>query len=185
MAVDESLDESAKDMASSHSLTSRITETHLEEMFDVMHRWASDRLVNMEGYGALNTQQKEVKFIGNQLYDTLLPLKCRSYWERVWIVPEVTLGKEVIVHCGEKRMDFDVVGEAAGLISKLRTGIRTRDMILETPSSFSALSFYCSCRRGHEWSLHQLIEEFGSSQCTVLHDRIYALLDENTDFRKG
>ncbi|KAN0122073.1 Heterokaryon incompatibility protein (HET) domain containing protein [Hyaloscypha variabilis] len=186
VAISESLDTSAKDMALSHSVTSRIMITHAEEIFDVMHYWGSDRSVNMEEYVALNTREKEWRFIKEELYDMLFTLQSRSYWKRVWIVPEVTLGKEVIVHCGEMRMDFDVICQAAKLIPKLRKGRgTTRYKMTVTPPSFSALSSYRSSHRGNEWSLHQLLEAFGHSQCTLLHDRIYAFLDANTDFRKG
>jgi hypothetical protein len=138
--------------------------THAEEIFDVMYCWASDRSVNMEGYGARNTQQEEARSIKQQLDDALISLKCRSYWRRVWIVPEVTLGREVIVHCGEMRMDLDVICEAAKLIPKVRKGRgTTRFKIIATPPSFYALSSYRSRHRGNEWSLHQLLEAFGSS----------------------
>src|ERR1700709_960846 len=84
-------------------------------------------------------------------------------------------------------MDFDVICQAAELIPRLRKGRETRNRVkmVATPSSFSALSSYRSSHRGNEWSLHQLLAAFGNSQSTVLHDRIYALLDANTDFRKG
>ncbi|CAI6342359.1 unnamed protein product [Periconia digitata] len=40
-------------------------------------------------------------------FNWLRPLYERCYWQRVWIVQELVLAKTVIVHCGDKSIDFD------------------------------------------------------------------------------
>ena len=46
-------------------------------------------------------------------------LSKRSYWERLWIVPEVLLADGVMLYCGTKSMVWPALHAAAHLLDRL------------------------------------------------------------------
>jgi hypothetical protein len=42
-------------------------------------------------------------------FNWLRPLYDLPYWSRVWIVQELVLAKDVIVRCGNKSIDFELI----------------------------------------------------------------------------
>jgi hypothetical protein len=109
-------------------------------------------------------QEAKNQNLAKELYHALIMLQKRSYWERIWIIPEVALGKEVILHCGDRRMPFEANHQALEFLRKrlLRRPLRaeSEESLEKVLDSFSWLLFYRS--ENPNWSLPDLLEMFGS-----------------------
>ena len=118
----------------------------------------------------------------------LTALRYRSYWHRLWIVPEVALARDVTLHCGQKRMPWSAIQPALDIIEEKRQCYLVEGpmpiMKSANPNSFDDLQRYRSDNRKFSgWSLHSLLDAFGQLQCSEIRDRVYALLGAKTSFR--
>ena len=124
-------------------------------------------------------------------YKALYSMIFRSYWEHLWIVPEVALAKEVFLYCGERRMAWDNVEKALKLLEEIEK--RVFDPSYTPLGSFPFRSQSCFFNlqqlRRERWSkkdrsLPELLKAFGHLKCSEIRDRVYALLGKNTYFRE-
>ncbi len=113
-------------------------------------------------------------------------LVSRSYWGRIWIVPEVALGREVVLHCGNKNMPFDAIEQAMQLFHDQYPIIWSQNRFEDSENQRNAYIEVWTYRTAPSgWSLPQLLQAFGQFECNDIHDRVYALLGTNTYFRRG
>ena len=100
----------------------------------------------------------------------------RTYWSRIWIVQELVLAKEVVLMCGNSTLLWRRIEdffkrflphkiEAAWQFSPQLT---TLGQVLATRNCSNTL-----------W---QLFDRFGDKDCSIPHDKIYALLGMAEDY---
>jgi hypothetical protein len=90
----------------------------------------------------------------------------REYWSRLWVVQEIVLAKELVVHCG-----FDVATWSS--FSRALQVYQAYDRI---KSSLPYLFESQRSDRYYECRFLNLLEAFQASKCTDPRDKVYGLL---------
>ena len=119
------------------------------------------------------------------LFVTAMPSLCRrSYWQRIWIIQEITLAKRRTIFCGSKCLAWEKWSAFSSLSAEVRDWhLRGLDLgeipsitawLSEKEGSQVALSD--SLGQGASRGLLDLVFLFGRGQCTIRQDKIYALL---------
>ncbi|KAI1354028.1 hypothetical protein F5Y01DRAFT_322287 [Xylaria sp. FL0043] len=75
-----------------------------DEVIDLLHRLHDHNLLNMEGRNEVVAQ-----FYEHGLAESLFELCGRPYWRRIWIVQEVALARDVIFHCGTRKIACSIL----------------------------------------------------------------------------
>jgi hypothetical protein len=113
------------------------------------------------------------------LYDNTLELARRDYWGRLWILQELVLGPKILFLCGQKTIKLDVFTkwlDALGTTLMLSNSLkfRLRSTMFAKMLSARKVQFFTS-------TFDDLFEEFGSLKCSLVHDKIYALMSLLSD----
>lgn len=81
-----------------------------------------------------------------------------DYWKRVWIFQEIVLARHVVLACGKKAMDWDVLATVSKKLAWLTAEIPKHN--IEKPDSLSTLVWVIlSTGMGLTWSLLNVIED--------------------------
>jgi hypothetical protein len=107
----------------------------------------------------------------------------RDWWNRLWVVQEITLSREAVLYCGNRRISWPSTGEIAKVVQKMGTegellnsssGPNAVDNAKEYLRSLLILQQnYLMGTRPH---LLELLELFKNRLCTDPRDRIFSLL---------
>ena len=97
----------------------------------------------------------------------------RVYWSRIWIVQELVLAREVELICGASNLAWQRVEQLFQLIPAQKM----EGVWLFSPQ-LTTLCQVLDARKGAD-SFMQLFNKFGSKDCSIRHDKIYALLGMN------
>jgi len=90
-------------------------------------RWLADNKIREQ-------QKAKERYLFTERYSPLIVLQKLSYWGRLWIVPEVTLAKNLVLHCGDRRMSWNAMEPALKFLRELATG--PGDNLEEVPDFF-------------------------------------------------
>ncbi len=127
-----------------------------------------------------NTLESEVT---SKAIETLL---YREYWQRLWVVQEVLLARNVTLHCGNSCASWErLVSARDWLVDHLpvKNNKMSDDPFDQT--HFGAFDDLCEQRRGKgQISLELCIFRFGNRKCTDIRDRVYGLLGVASDTEK-
>lgn len=108
----------------------------------------------------------------------------RPYWTRTWVVQEIVLAKELVVHCGSYFVTWDQFSNSIiTLTDHLRFSHRGAVNIVNNgPGTLREERLSRKRRFSSSRSLHETLWVFRRTQCTDLRDKIYALLSmSNSD----
>ncbi|KAF2683847.1 HET-domain-containing protein [Lentithecium fluviatile CBS 122367] len=114
-----------------------------------------------------------------QQAQSILALCERSYWQRMWIIQEVMLAKEVVIGCGSMILSWQKLVQ---LIKNLQMIVdRGRD--IHTPCAHAILTSPATTivkakseRDRSPRPLGMLLRTFGEHESTDFRDKVYALL---------
>lgn len=146
----------------------------------------------------LQDSQTTIQDICNRIFN----LCNLTYWSRLWIMPEILLGKAVKLHCGNKgtldvenlvtsiqwasnHMTFTTYPDESvyaedylGLHSRWRNHASFQD----AAEHFQLLQHWRRCFQDHkeEVPFAHLLQAFGNLDCLENRDRVYALLGLST-----
>ena len=143
------------------------------------------------------SEQGGSQAVANEILDNVLCLCRRRYWSRLWVIPEILLGKTVVVHCGDFCIDFDKLCTAMTHLShslvygmvfdpdlgparelalprQIAYGLRHRNLVDWFGSVRRMRLHTTSC--GLRPELSELLLNFGSMECLHNRDRVYALI---------
>ena len=115
----------------------------------------------------------------------------RAYWTRLWVIQEVLLAQDLIIFCGDRTLTWDAFKYACAGPASVKgfTGLRSSDAVFGpvhsakmamSRSQFRELSHQRALQRPRY--LHQLLEAYGTAECTDVRDRIYGLLGLSRDW---
>ena len=121
----------------------------------------------------------------------LQSLCARDYWTRLWIIQEVLLAKELILFCGDRSLTWEAFKYACAGPANVKgfPGLRSADSVFGpvhsakmamSRSQFRELSHQRALQRPRY--LNQLLEAYGTANCTDVRDRIYGLLGLSRDW---
>lgn len=125
----------------------------------------------------------------NDIWSSVLALMERSYWRRRWVIQEYILAQTVVLHYGSSSMDGEIFDLALTKISGLphmtlsKYSVMTRS--LRAAKDSPALRVIRTCHSveiGRTAAarpaapLWRLLDRFRNWECTVPHDRVYALI---------
>jgi hypothetical protein len=110
---------------------------------------------------------------------------------RLWIIQEVLLAQELILFCGDRSLTWDAFKCACAGPASVKgfTGLRASDSVFGpvhaakmamSRTQFRELSHQRALQRPRY--LNQLLEAYGSANCTDVRDGIYGLLGLSRDW---
>ena len=119
------------------------------------------------------------------VWSCLTNLCQRTYWTRLWIVQELVKAKELLLMWGDEQIPWNVLSSAFHTIQLNSLCIRTSDARF-APWDVIGLSapFQIWLQRDGtrpERTLLELMETYQRSECSVPHDKAYALTGISTD----
>jgi len=124
-------------------------------------------------------------------WESLLGLCCRKYWTRIWIVQELLLARQGIVHCGDDQVSLSECTRAQAVLAEMvnsrgatRTiggAPRTIRKIVQSP----AMKLLQKRQRNNKSGIFELLDAFRQSQCSLRHDKLYGLLGLAKDVPTG
>ncbi|ORY18343.1 heterokaryon incompatibility protein-domain-containing protein [Clohesyomyces aquaticus] len=126
---------------------------------------------------------------------SVLKLCERQYWRRMWIIQEVILAKEAVIHCGSKEIEwckFWQTFQDLQTISEHGRAIHNPSVqaILDSPA-VDIVKMRASWEEGHI-PLSVLLQTCGHHESTDIRDKVYALLgiandgfDVEIDYQKS
>ncbi|KAI1776789.1 heterokaryon incompatibility protein-domain-containing protein [Hypoxylon cercidicola] len=136
--------------------------------------------------------------------EPLFKLLRRGWFSRRWIVQEISVNRNVQVHCGEEAVSWKKLAHAVALLERVgRDGTINRMLqkrpetrhVAEYVGNISALPAYRLVQNKHtlsrlrggeeirEQTLEQLVCFLAVFQASYAHDTIYAILGIASDFR--
>ncbi|KAH7018067.1 heterokaryon incompatibility protein-domain-containing protein, partial [Microdochium trichocladiopsis] len=103
----------------------------------------------------------------------LCELLDRSYFERIWIIQEVSNARAGLVHCGDYAVSCSAFTLAPSLLD-----VQVKQHCLHILEAMPTIQRHESSwlSAGQDMSLFHLLSKFRGSQATLQRDRIYALL---------
>lgn len=119
----------------------------------------------------------------------------RKWWERTWILQEVGLSKDVIVHCGYYEMAWDLLESFQKFAGYLM--METPELLFDTVGSegmqmidieklpLAVLNLRDDLEDSYESRLHILLDNTKTHKATDPRDKIYGILGLTSDFRSG
>ncbi|KAI0805059.1 heterokaryon incompatibility protein-domain-containing protein [Xylaria sp. FL0064] len=75
-------------------------------VIDLLNRLNDHNLLNLEGRNEVVAQ-----FYEHGLAESLFKLCGRPYWRRIWIIQEVALARDVMFHCGTRKIACSILDE--------------------------------------------------------------------------
>lgn len=119
------------------------------------------------------------------VWSCLTNLCQQTYWTRLWIVQELVKAKELLLMWGDEQIPWNVLSAALHTIQFNNLHIRT------SPARFAPWDVIAHSAPFQVWlqrdgtrseqSLLQLMETYHRSDCSVPHDKAYALTGISTD----
>lgn len=106
----------------------------------------------------------------------------KPYWCRMWVVQEALLPPTLEIWLGEYRANADELGRAIYMYVYDKPDIPGLKLLISRGEyrTYRDPKRSRSLRTGYDWplefELRWLIEEFSESRCSVIHDKVYALL---------
>lgn len=137
---------------------------------------AMDRLEGTQNLSDLNTSNPREQRALEALFE-------REYWNRMWILQEVSLASHVIIHCGSRSVNWEVSNFPSDgyywnmdypfshMNFKYRSGIGYKILLYRLERQIN------TTRK----TLKELLMEFGDAQCADPRDKIFALLGMASD----
>jgi hypothetical protein len=125
-------------------------------------------------------------FAGEGYNQAVINLSRRTYFTRAWIIQEVILARELVLLCGEHSVGWDIFWEECNSLSIVDRSVEYdswRGSLFDT--TFNLLGQARERRKEHAGidGYATLISDFGSSQCTDVHDKVYGLLGLLPEYR--
>lgn len=143
-------------------------------------------ILGLDGHVFIDWDEEDVAWILKN-GSSLLALLDHKYFSRAWIVQEIMLATRIMVISGDQAASWSIIDAFARTLANRQT----RDQVADKPLMTQlAASRGCSIIRARQtwWSrpsqrksdegppLELLIVAFRFTQCTLLHDKVYALL---------
>ena len=124
---------------------------------------------------------------GNRMYElsewhAVDSLFRRDYWERTWIIQEIQLAKNVLVHCGDQTFDWTAGSTFFGFLQGDRDrhlerdpeSVATKQKVMQTPAIQLLETALVLQKRN--MTLKQLLYRHENSLCRESRDKVYGLL---------
>jgi hypothetical protein len=113
----------------------------------------------------------------------LSSLCTRSYWSRLWIIQEVFLAFDLVIHCGQLSFQWEEVSNVFHYLRENLTGFCSPEQKHSIVSIPFRLEYWRKERRMAVFagtkhnlvSLHYLVELFKDSLCSEIRDKIFGL----------
>ena len=119
------------------------------------------------------------------MWNCLRDLCERTYWTRLWIVQELVKAKQLLLMWGDEQIQWNVLSAAFHTVQLNNVHIRsseTRFKPWDVVSSSVPFQVWLQRDGGHpERTLLELMESYHRSDCSVPHDKAYALTGISTD----
>lgn len=148
-----------------------------------MIRLLANPLIAEDLVEGLRTLEEPVR---RQLFEYLRVFLVSPWWERIWVVQEVTVNKNVTIRYGPAFMSWDLLESAAATLSKLQRDPLRAQTKLESENWKVLLLLeiqVCRIRRiRQDWQLEgatdlgQLLHEFSSRHASDDRDKVFGLL---------
>ena len=119
------------------------------------------------------------------MWRCLMDLCQRTYWTRLWIVQELVKAKELLLMWGDEQISWNVLSAAFHTIQLNNLYIRTSEArfapwdVIARSAPFQV--WHQRDGTKPERTLLELMETYHSSDCSVPHDKAYALTGISTD----
>ncbi|KAJ9161183.1 hypothetical protein NKR19_g2486 [Coniochaeta hoffmannii] len=119
----------------------------------------------------------------------------RDWWKRTWILQEVGLSKDVVVHCGSYEMELDLLESFHEFTAFLM--MESPELLFETAGGegmqmvdieklpLGVLNLKDDLQDAYESTLHIFLDSTKGHKATDPRDKIYGILGLSTDFRSG
>jgi ankyrin repeat protein len=102
--------------------------------------------------------------------DALRGLFDGEYWRRTWIVQEFVLANDIEIRCGDRQIDLRTFGL---FCSRANKGLYDRTISFRDTSPFALWKLRRATRR---LPLYELLIQNRDRKCSIIHDKIYAML---------
>jgi len=142
------------------------------DVFTILEELGSNPKACVERFGPSGSDDL---FKTEERFEALTSLCKRSYWQRMWIVQEIILARNVRVLCGQHSTDLRNILESVHLWYYYRD-------FAEIFTHFRPFRTLFLCFTSHRsikptgMPLLRLILYFGRQFCTLPHDKVYGLL---------
>lgn len=153
--------------------------------FDTIQEWATQFLIKKDKNYLFELSRKEGLDI--KAWTAIKDLLDRPYWSRTWIFQEIMLGRQVVVQCGDKKLDW---GDFRAL-DKAHTQLIRKEEIMKShmiPDQYKmkvevekrimrmTLFFRFDVVEEAEDRLSALLRWTSNMECQDSRDHIYAML---------
>ena len=119
-----------------------------------------------------------------QKWDAVLSLFQNSYWNRVWIVQEIGLAKEIQVIFGEDQISWDAIQGLVLWLDSTNLSIFPKAAKFVKKSLPAMLQKHRIAHKNGSCTLLGLLQDCADSLCTVPHDKIYGFLGLANDYNR-
>ncbi|TGO46792.1 hypothetical protein BCON_0307g00030 [Botryotinia convoluta] len=116
-------------------------------------------------------------------YRFLNDIMTAPWWNRVWVIQEITFPKEVMVFCGDEKWDWDEMLELHKFVIGSSNWVSFDDGDLGIDINWGGLKQLSDMRSEKIHPLHKLLLAFRGRGATDPRDNIFALL--SMDFDQG
>jgi hypothetical protein len=112
----------------------------------------------------------------------------RGYWQRMWIIQEVQLARELYIYCGGRSASWNALKDTLDLVNRCLAckDLAEEKILLDIANSLAArLESHRLKRESHGSTLKELLHDCRDSLCTDQRDKIYALVGLASDCQDG
>lgn len=164
-----------------------------EYVFEVLNNLQADRWPWPSDRGGRLQERLGFSSTDDEAYSRLVlafqDFEQRAYWNRLWIVPELSLAKSITILCGSDSLSLGAVNDSHSFYHGLLDIARQVGKAVSEYDDLPMTKLLCSIsgetlhrykNRGatdRGYSLLVALSEFHSWQCTDTRDRVYAFLD--------
>ncbi|KAF7885849.1 uncharacterized protein EAF02_004358 [Botrytis sinoallii] len=121
--------------------------------------------------------------IDDSAWETVNDIMTAPWWNRVWVIQEITFPKEVMVFCGDEEWDWDEMVELGKFVMGSSSWVSFDDGNLNININWGGLKQLSDMRSEKIQPLHKLLLAFRGRGATDPRDNIFALL--SMDFDQG
>ncbi|KAG6365473.1 hypothetical protein INS49_007084 [Diaporthe citri] len=140
--------------------------------------WEADKAMELIEQCNLNGIEKLLDHEEDSLIG-LSDIFMRSWWKRIWIVQEVVAARDLVIHCGTRRVPWHFVAKICREIRRKEFSQNAKSQILRSSGyrNFTALNDF----RRERMSLAKCLQYTRDYEATDMRDKLYALLGVASD----
>jgi hypothetical protein len=138
--------------------------------------------------GAHPSSEEELNWLTeHSRWKAVIKLIDRAWWNRVWVIQEVSVAQEVLVLCGDKSVPWDLLLKYYDLSYKIKLGLGTaaRSPSEANPSIAFNITYVRKCvQLGRRLGFLELLQLFRTRESTDPRDKIFGILSLVADDRE-